>query len=573
MSIDRQRRKVVMARSMRLGHCVCNPRQGCPCDVFRTHDVCRCAGERLPVRTDSVALTQVVRKAGCASKIGQADLLRVLGQLPAVTDPNVLLGAAAGDDAGVYRLTDDCALVQTVDVFTPCVDDPFLFGRIAAANSVSDVYAMGGKPISALSIVGFPIEELDDAILTAMLRGAMATLAEADCALIGGHSINDEEIKLGFAVTGVIRPDQAVARKGARPGDALVLTKPLGTGLVAFGAQLGRISDTALAAVGAHMAALNRDAADLMVEYGAHACTDVTGFGLAGHLVEMLRDSAVAAEIDLAQLPVFAAAVTCLEQEIIPGAVERNQSYSAVWVRSESDTALLPVLFDPQTSGGLLIALPPDRAVPFVEAMRVRGHEATAVVGRITAADAAGKGLVTVVNADSVTVIGRKETATMEDHNKPAAGSAGDAEASRAEAGAACCAASTASCCESAAQGATVDPEPASEATPVGDGLALFRDFMAEANRPGLVDQRSKKLMAVALSISHRCRPCLKVHMTGALEQGIPLAELDEAAALAIAFGGCSAMMFYREVSQEVRREMRTPGATGVRESGQHIPS
>ena len=199
MSVDINRRKAVMARSIKLGHCVCNPKLPCPCPNFKEHNICSCAGERMPVKTGEVCLTQYVRKAGCASKIGQADLAKILSKLPPVTDPRVLVGTAAGDDAGIYQLDNRYSLVQTVDVFTPCVDDPYLFGQISAANSVSDVYAMGGKPLTALSIIGFPIDELDGAIMEAILRGGMDKLNEAGCALISGHSINDEEIKCGFA--------------------------------------------------------------------------------------------------------------------------------------------------------------------------------------------------------------------------------------------------------------------------------------------------------------------------------------------------------------------------------------
>jgi selenide,water dikinase len=382
-----ERRKAVMARSVRLGHCVCNPRQPCPCDVFRQHNVCQCAGEKLPVPQGPVALTKHVRRAGCASKIGQADLLRVLKNLPSVEDPNVLIGMAAGDDAAVYKIDAKRALVQTVDVFTPCVDDPYLFGQIAAANSVSDVYAMGGTPLTALSVIGFPIDDLDGGIMETMLRGAMDKLAEARCSLVGGHSINDEEIKLGFAVTGMIDPRRAVARDRARPGDVLVLTKPLGSGMVSFGAQLGRVSRECLSEVGASMATLNRDAAELMVLCGAHACTDVTGFGLAGHLVAMVRGSGVSAVVDVEELPVFAAVADCLANDVFSGAIERNAEYAMGWVQAESPEApALNVLYDPQTSGGLLVALLPAKAKRFVKEMHARGHAATSIIGKVVSA-------------------------------------------------------------------------------------------------------------------------------------------------------------------------------------------
>ena len=225
----------------------------------------------------------------------------LLLSLPAAGQP---VGGPAGDDAGVYRLDERAALVQTVDVFAPCVDDPFLFGQIAAANSLSDVYAMGGRPLTALSIVGYPIDRFDSAMLERMLRGGALKLQEAGCALLGGHSVNDEEIKFGFAVTGLIDPARIVARDTPQPGDRLVLTKPLGTGMIAFAAQIGRASPQCLRATGEAMAALNRDAAELMIELGAHACTDITGFGLAGHLAEMARRGRVRIRLDLESLPV-----------------------------------------------------------------------------------------------------------------------------------------------------------------------------------------------------------------------------------------------------------------------------
>lgn len=380
-----ERRRAVMSRSVRLGHCVCDTQKRCPCDTFRLHNVCPCAGERMPAPPGPVALTRHVRKAGCASKIPQADLLRMLGELPPIRDPNVLVGAAAGDDAGVYRLSEDLALVQTVDVFTPCVDDPRLFGRIAAANSVSDVYAMGGRPVTALSAVGFPLDELDGGVLAELIRGGIEKLDEAGCPLIGGHSWQDPEIKLGFAVTGLIHPSQAVRRGTARSGDALVLTKPLGTGMISFGAQIGRISPEALADAGEMMATLNRDAAEAMLRHEARAATDVTGFGLAGHLIEMMRGSGCSCRIDLERLPVFRAVPHCLAGEILSGAVNRNQEYAMGWVRADDPDAepLIPVLYDPQTSGGLLVSLDPDRAKAFCEDLRARGHAETRIIGRV----------------------------------------------------------------------------------------------------------------------------------------------------------------------------------------------
>ena len=295
-----EKRKQVMSRSIRLGHCVCDPRKPCPCDIFKEKDVCLCAGEKIPLETDvsEAKLTDHVRSAGCASKIGQKDLHQVLDMLPTVEDPRLLVGTSTADDAGVFALTDGVTVVQTVDVFTPGVDDPYQFGRIAACNSLSDVYAMGGKPLTALSIIGFPIESLPHEVMAKILRGGMDVLKEAGAIMLGGHSINDEELKFGLAVTGIIDRDRIMTNANAQPGDALVLTKPLGTGIISLAHQVGIAPTGAMDAVATSMTTLNRVAAEQMVEHGANACTDVTGFGLLGHLCQMVEESGVTAEID-----------------------------------------------------------------------------------------------------------------------------------------------------------------------------------------------------------------------------------------------------------------------------------
>src|ERR1039457_2708645 len=255
MKIDFAKRRRVMKRSQLLGHCICDERRPCPCDVLRELNICPCAGERPdPVEISKVKLTQLVRNAGCASKIAPADLDAVLGRLPAVEDPAVISGLAAGDDAAIYRISDDLCLVQTVDVFTPCVDDPHLFGRICAVNCLSDIYAMRGEPRTALSILAFPSETLDGEIMYRMLAGAMETLGQAGVALVGGHSIKDDEIKLGFAITGLIDPAVAAALETPRADDVLVLTKPLGTGVLAFCEQVGRGNAEGMAAASDSMA-------------------------------------------------------------------------------------------------------------------------------------------------------------------------------------------------------------------------------------------------------------------------------------------------------------------------------
>lgn len=524
------RRKAVMARSIKLGHCVCDPKKPCPCDLLKSQNICQCAGERPPAPTGPVLLTRHVHKAGCASKVPQADLQRLLAGLPPVVDPNVLLGAAAGDDAGVYRLDDRYALVQTVDVFTPCVDDAYLFGQIAAANSVSDIYAMGAIPRTALSVVGFPVDELDGAVMAAMLRGGMDKLAEAECSLIGGHSINEAEIKLGFAVTGILDTAAAVQRDCARPGDVLVITKPLGTGLISFAAQLGLASAADLDAAGRAMATLNRDAARLMLKYNAHACTDVTGFGLAGHLTAMLRGSGVDAIIDLARLPVFAGVRQCLDGDVIPGAVERNQEYAMAWVHLSDDAAQrdAAILYDPQTSGGLLIALPEPEASALVAEMHALGHTAAAIFGRIVEKPSPGAESRLIVSGTKL------HHYVGETHEEISPMPAMDEPPVAAPAPESCC-----------------DAPPGENAG--GDPMELFTGFMKAANAPGLIDARAKKLMAIALSVAQRCDPCLKIHLRTALAMGIPMAEIDEAANLAIAFGGCTAMMFYRDIKEQVK--------------------
>jgi len=550
MPIDLTRRKAVMSRSLKLGHCVCNPKQACPCELFIEQNVCTCAGEKLPTKAGPARLTQFVRKAGCASKIGQADLIRMLSKLPPLTDPNVIVGTAAGDDAGVYRLDDSYNLVLTVDVFTPCVDDPYLFGQIAAANSVSDVYAMGGKPLTALSVIGFPIDDLDSGIMETMLLGGVDKLAEANCSLIGGHSINDQEIKFGFAVIGLVEPTQIMRRDGARCGDVLVLTKPLGTGMVSFAAQIGRVSEQCLNEVGAWMATLNKDAAELMIKYKAHACTDITGYGLAGHLVEMARGSAVNVEIDLSAVPVFAAVEECLKNDILPGAIERNQEYAMAWVSTAevADERNFAVLYDPQTSGGLVISLPAEAAKDMVAEMQERGHTAAAIVGRVVGKDSSkADSKVVVVNCRLKNFVGSRAVAIATEKGKaPVVSGVRDAlPAQKVE--------ETMSCCSNVPQPTCCQTPPtinAGEATM--NASVMFTDFMKEVNKEGLIDKRAKKLMAVALSISQRCKPCLRLHIKSALEMGITKAEIDEAAWLAISFAGCTGMMFYQDVCAEL---------------------
>jgi selenide, water dikinase len=284
-------------------------------------------------------------------------------------------------------LTDELALVETVDFFTPVVDDPFLFGRIAAANALSDVYAMGGTPLVAMNIVCFPAKELEIEVLTRILEGGLEALAEADTALAGGHSVEDKELKYGLCVTGTIHPSRVLTKGGARPGDKLVLTKPLGTGIVSTALKAGLASEAAVAAATASMGALNRAAAEIGRGFGIHACTDVTGFGLLGHASEMLAGSATGLVLDSSCLPVLPEAASYAGMGLVPAGLHRNRAFytPCFEVRAGVPHALVDLVCDPQTSGGLLFALPAAEAPALVLALARAGIDAARVIGEIVA--------------------------------------------------------------------------------------------------------------------------------------------------------------------------------------------
>jgi selenide, water dikinase len=514
---DGERRKRVMRRSMQLGHCVCDPKKPCPCDTLQEQDVCPCAGERLEPPPGPVRLTQLVESAGCASKIDSLSLKRVLDGLPFVDDPRVLVGAPAGDDAGIYRLDEHTALVQTVDVFSPSVDDPYQFGQIAAANSLSDVYAMGGRPLTALSIVGFPIRTVPEEVMREILRGGIDKMAEAGVPVVGGHSINDKEIKAGFAVTGVVHPERIVTNAGARPNDCLILTKPLGTGIIAFATQIDRAPAGAAEAAARSMAALNRRASEIMLDFQPHACTDVTGFGLAGHLAAMAAASGVDVEIDWDALPLLPGVAECLAAEILPGAVERNRESSARAIVADEGLppAMLDIFFDPQTSGGLLIAVAEPSAAELLMRLREAGLAEAAVIGRISGT---GPGRIFVrktARQEKDSTAQEPQEATIMD----------------------CCSESHAP-----AEGA------AGQAGGVAGLQEKFHDFLKSAGAPGTLDARTKRAIAIALSVLAKCEPCVKIHIKKAREMGFSQDEIDEAAWMAISFGGSPTMMFYNGV-------------------------
>ena len=312
------------------------------------------------------------------------------------TDSRVLVDYRTSDDAGVYRLDEHRALVQTVDFFTPVVDDPHAYGRIAAANALSDVYAMGGRPLTALAIAAFP-KDADRAVLSAISRGGLEALTLAGVALLGGHTVQDQEIKFGYAVTGEVDPDRMWTNAGARPGDRLLLTKPIGTGVVATAIKFGRASESAAAAAIASMMQLNREAADalaLLPPGSVHACTDVTGFGLAGHASEMARASGCILAIDVDAVPLLPGCLELVERNT-PGGGRTNQAHFSSGIeisRQNSDSRYTQLMFDPQTSGGLLVALAPQALKQAVDGLAQAGVPARPV-GEVLAPAASGANL------------------------------------------------------------------------------------------------------------------------------------------------------------------------------------
>ncbi len=305
-------------------------------------------------------LTAQVKAGGCASKLSPKILDQVLSRLPRQYDENVLVGFDTADDAGIYRLGPDLALVQTVDFFTPMVDDPYSFGAIAAANAVSDVYAMGGRVLTALSILVWPASG-DVAILEHILRGGADKLQEAGCVILGGHSVNDPEIKFGYAITGLVHPDRFKPNAGARPGDVLLFTKKLGTGVISTALKRGIAQEAHVAAAVASMLTLNRAAAEAMAECDVHGVTDVSGFGLLGHAREMALASGVTLEIEVKKLQFLDGAVEYARAGALSGGLGNNRDFVSSCVEGTSEFDDL--LYDPQTSGGLLISLPESDAV------------------------------------------------------------------------------------------------------------------------------------------------------------------------------------------------------------------
>jgi selenide,water dikinase len=317
--------------------------------------------------------------------VGPEDLDRILRELPLPKDPKILVGLDTSDDAGVYLLNDEVALVQTVDFFTPIVDDPFTFGEIAVANALSDVYAMGGTPLTALNLAAFPIKTLSPSILIEILRGGLSKMGEAGVALVGGHTIEDPEVKYGLAVTGLVHPNKILTNAKAAPGDRLVLTKPLGTGIISTALKGGMASEDAVRKMVESMKALNRKASEWMLAFGAHACTDITGFGFIGHALEMVLASQVGMVIQSEDIPIFPEALEYARLGLIPGGAHSNRQFFScrVEVGSNVPALLVDLLYDPQTSGGLLISLPAIEAERLVATLRKEENIDSQIVGKV----------------------------------------------------------------------------------------------------------------------------------------------------------------------------------------------
>jgi selenide,water dikinase len=387
---------------------------------------------------------------------------------------------------------------------------------------------MGGRPLTALSVIGFPIESVDHRAMTQMLRGGLDKMREAGVAVVGGHSINDHEPKFGYAVTGLIDPSRIIANSGAKPGDVLVLTKPLGVGVISFAAQCGMASDTDVMAASAAMTELNKTAAEVMVEVGVNAATDVTGFGLLGHLGEMAAQSRVDVEVSVGYVPLLDGVLDCISKGAISGGCERNREHSGQLVDAGDGVSeeMQWALYDPQTSGGLLISVSKDNVQELLARLGERGIDRAAVIGEVTGP---GDGRIALTDSKTNLVKGGRKLKEVKAET--------------------CC------CGDSASAGSASLGQPCC-ANPPGDGAETaaeerFMEFMGAVNAEGAVPVRTKELIAIALSVAQKCEPCVKIHIDKARKMGITQAEIDEAVWMGISFGGAPTMMFYNAVMGE----------------------
>jgi len=301
------------------------------------------------------------------------------------TDSNLIVGLDRADDAGVYKITDDIAMIQTVDFFTPIVDDPYWFGQIAAANALSDVYAMGGVPKTAMNIVAFPVKQMEMSVLRQIIQGGLDKMREAGVVLVGGHSVEDKELKYGLSVTGFVHPDHVLTKKALNVGDRLILTKPLGTGIINTAIKGGIASTEAIEFVTHLMATLNRDAAQVMKGFPVHACTDITGFGLIGHVAEMVVDSEFGISLWSEKIPIIPEALDYAAMGLVPAGAYNNRKFreGMVDISPSVKQAVLDILYDPQTSGGLLICVESESAGDLVNELKKKGIDDAAVIGEV----------------------------------------------------------------------------------------------------------------------------------------------------------------------------------------------
>jgi len=309
----------------------------------------------------------------------------VVSHLPDFTDERLLVGPKTFADAGIFKISKDQALVQTLDFFTPVVNNPYDYGQIAAANALSDVYAMGGKPLTAMNILCYPVKTLDRSILVEILRGGADKVKEAGAVIVGGHTLQDNEIKYGLSVTGVIHPEKIVTNAGARPGDVLVLTKPLGTGLVISATKANKVLEEHIGLITRSMVLLNKTASEVMLEVGVNSCTDITGFGLMGHAYEMAEASKVTLQFFAGRVPVFDGCERYAKMGLIPWVSKLSKKYLKDTIRIDPDVreALVDILFDAQTSGGLLISVPDEKAETLCLKLKAKGLETTDIIGKV----------------------------------------------------------------------------------------------------------------------------------------------------------------------------------------------
>jgi selenide,water dikinase len=334
-----------------------------------------------------VDLLQMVEYGGCSAKISPKQLEEILKYLPLPKDPNILVDIDTHDDAGVYKVNDDLALVLTTDFFPPVCSDPYEFGQIAAANSISDVYAMGGDPVLALNIMMFPAAKLPMEVYADILKGGFDKATEAGVRIIGGHTIDDFPPKYGLAVVGYVHPEKVITNAGARPGDSLILTKPIGTGVILAGHRLGMVSDDDLTEAKRLMKLLNKTGAEVMKKHNIRGATDITGFGLAGHALKMAKASKVSLKINMKDIPLIGDSYRLIDEGCIPGASFRNLDYAEkeIYFAPDLDYNLKMIAFDAQTSGGLLFSAPYEKVNEILEDLHTAGLQNSKVIGSITA--------------------------------------------------------------------------------------------------------------------------------------------------------------------------------------------